>query len=1122
MSSWSKRLFGVALAGAMLAAPPAFAQFSSSVQGAVQDSSGAAVAKASVTLLNSDTKVSQTRSADEFGSYRFPSIAPGNYVITASAQGFNNAAVSFVLSTAENRNIVLTLPVSGAVSSVSVTAEAPLLDTSDSRDQLTINNEEIQSLPLPSRNPTALLGLAPGVSGLGSAGYNNFFTENADYSANGRGNNGNQYILDGLDINIDVNPGVLTLVPNADALSEMSVQTNTYTVDYGKTSSMQTIMTTKSGTAEYHGFGSIYYTYQNLNARGEFGPPPPTPVAPFHTTNLSFGIGGPVIPKRQLFFFFSIEPFRALNSNGNAVLTYEDPAFLAFAQQVRPSSPEVNLMAKYRPSAATTTGVAATAQDAFGPQDTLNNTGCNTPSTDNVPCATPVFDNGIFNSSSYQNAKQYNVRIDKYFSKDRIYGTLFRDTLGSGGPAVRPAFNTTNPSSVISTQGSETHTFSPNSLNEASFGYNYLQGTISATGLLSFPVVNVNGLGVGWGIGFADGQYAEHNYHWRDVFTHIQGSHSFSIGYEGWHGDDLALFAPSFAQPTFQYNNMIDLINDNPYSETGLSYNPVTGKPMPGQYEYAETTHGVFAQDTWKANRRLTINYGVRYDNFGNPYPVAGTPLANFHLGTGSTMAVRVANGVNKQQGHVYNQSMNWIFSPRAGFAWDPTGSGKWVLRGGFGIYRDWVTLGNAENNLKGNPPGFVLPTFFNNGSTAAPIFGYGTQNTYPFGFPYPAFQGQPLDSRGGIPGAQIAVGGVDGNLKSPYTNTWSVTLQRSLMQNMVASVGYVGQHSGNLQYGGGSSFGNSFSGDVNVYAGDLLQHLSCTPDPSNPSAPPICQGTQTRLNPSFGAINYTYNGPWSNYSAFILAMNGRFAHRGFVTASYTRAVSKDNSGALPSGNYPIEYPLDRFYGPSAWDVPNRFSLGWGYDLPGLNEGHGVVGRATSGWQLSSVAILQSGLPFTVVTAAPLDVTTDINGNVVFKSDSGDFNGDGDNTDIPNVSSYHISTSRSSYRNGLFNHCSGGNLYNCGPFSFPQVGQEGNEKINQFRNPGFAQVDATLMKVTSISERVKFELRIDFFNVLNRVNLQGVDANAQDVSTFGTSTSTQIPRQGQLGARLEF
>jgi len=343
------------------------------------------------------------------------------------------------------------------------------------------------------------------------------------------------------------------------------------------------------------------------------------------------------------------------------------------------------------------------------------------------------------------------------------------------------------------------------------------------------------------------------------------------------------------------------------------------------------------------------------------------------------------------------------------------------------------------------------------------------------------------------------------------------VGVERQLTNNMVAGVRYVGQHSGDLQYGGGNSFGNAFAGDVNVYEGDLLQHLTCTPVSPPNGQQATCFGTQTRLNSSFGAINYTFNGPWSNYSGLILALKGRFAQRGFVTASYTRSVSKDNSE-----NYPIEYPLDRFYGPSPWDVPNRFSLGWSYQLPSLHSGHGFLGRVASGWEISSLTVLQSGQPFSVFSSAALDVAKDVNGNLVYQPDSGDFNADGDNGDFPDVSSYHISTSRKSYIQGVFPRCSGTNLDGCGPFSLPQIGQEGNERLNQFRNPGFAQVDATFKKITNITEKVKLDLRVDFFNLFNRVNLNGVNSDAASGSAFGTSTSTQIPRQGQIGARVEF
>ncbi|MHB1865573.1 MAG: outer membrane beta-barrel protein [Candidatus Saccharimonadales bacterium] len=1123
MKRLSRGLCG-AVALLLMTAVGAFAQFGASIQGSVQDSSGAAVGNAHITLVNVDTQVSRSTIADSSGIYHIPSLAPGNYLITAVAPGFSEQKVALTLLTDENRNIAFTLAVGRVTTTVAVTTQAPLLDTSDSRNQLTLGTKELQSLPLFALNPTELISLAPGVTGLGAGTTNNFFTENLDLSANGRGDNGNIYILDGLDILIDVNPGVLALVPNADALSEVSVQTNTYAVDYGRTSSMQTVMTTKSGTSAYHGLASEYYQYEGLNARGEFGTPQPTPLAPYHTNNMSFQVGGPVIPKHQFFFYFGIEPYLTQSSTGNQVQIFEDPAFLKFAQQAQPNSPEVQLMAKYPPSAATVTGVEANALETFGPQNIAANSGCGTPSTDNIPCDTPVFDTGNFNATNTNKSKQYNLRIDKDFKKDRLYGTWFWSTQNFNGPAVRPAFLTTTVSSDYAIQGNETHTFTPNTLNEASFGYNYLVETTPASGLFTVPVVGVSGLGVGFGDGFALGQFAENNYHWRDVLTHVQGSHVFKFGYEGWHGTDVANFAAAYSQPSFFFTNMINLINNDPYSETGLSYNPVTGKPEPANYEYAMTTGGAFAEDTWKVSKTLTLNYGIRYDNFGNAYPVNGTVLSNFHPGPGATFADRIATGIMTQQSHVTNHDQNWIFSPRVGMAWDPAGDDKWVVRGGFGVYRDWITLGNEENGMSTNPPAFVVPTFYNNGSTSAPIFGYGTSNTYPFGFPYPQFGGQPLNSAGGLSGGQFAVGGVDPNITTPLTTTWSATVERQITPTLVASVGYVGQHSHNLLVASGAPFFNTFGNDVNVFAGDLIQHPGCTPTAGQTV---ICDGIQTRLNHSFGSIQFNYNGGRSNYSGLIFAVKGRFSHRGFLTASYTRAVSKDNVGTA----YPSEYPIDRWYGPSPMDVPNRLSLAANYNLPNYRSGNGLMGRILSGWQLSGVTILQSGYPFSVIATNPFDAQSVNGGPLQFLPDSGDFNADGDNAgnsgeiavgSYPNVSSYHISTSRKSYINGVFPHCSGTNLDNCGPFSFPTMGQEGNEAINKFRNPGFAQTDMTLDKITKIVDGVNLELRFDMFNIFNRVNLIGVNNSGSSGNAFGTSTSTQLPRTGQISAKVTF
>ncbi len=1098
----------------LLLSPAAHAQFSGNLQGSVSDSSGAAIPNATVTLVNVDTKVTQKATADSQGVYRIASLAPGNYQVTGGAPGFGTVSTPFVLSTDETRNVPIVLTVGQTSTSVEVTAEQPLLDTSESRNQLTLDTQALQDLPLAARNPLALITLAPGVTGLGASTETTFNPENGvDASANGRGANANLYVVDGLDVTSSIRPGVVNLTPNADSVQEASVQTNTYTVDFGRASSIQTVMTTRSGTESYHGFAGDYYSYQGLNAKGEFAAAN-TRLAPYHVNNFSFGVGGPVIPHHGFFFFVGFEPYKALLSNATSLQSYEDPAFTAFAVATRPNSPEIQLLTKY-PTALTFVNVQQTAQQAFGVQNVANNTGCATPSTDNIPCATPVIDQGVFNSSSYNNSKQYDVRIDKYFNKDRVYGLFYRDTISNGGPSVRPGFDTTNNFYTFSLQGNETHTFSPRVLNEAFGGYNRIEGFSPSSGNFDVPTVNVTGLGVGFGSGFALGDYIQHSYHWRDVLTYNRGSHSLRVGYEGWHGDDIALFAAAYSQPNFQFNSLIDLINDNPYSENNLSYDPVSGQPKANNYGYSQTTGGAFVEDTWKANRKLTVNYGLRYDNFGNAYPsLAGTGLSNFHLGSGANFAQQVASGVVTAQSHTFASDLNYVFSPRGGFAYAVGSDNKTVLHGGIGLFHDYFTLGNSENGLSANPPGFARPTFFNNGSTAKPVFGYGTQETFPLGYAYPAFQGQPLNAKGGIVGSQINIGGVDSNLKSPYTVNYNIAVDRQITPRVVLSLGYVGSVSNNLVAGGGNTSATSYGNDVNTFSGDLLQHLSCVISGVAPNQTSNCTGVQTRLNTSFGVINYAYNAAHGNYNGLIASGRGRLGQKAFFTASYTLGHALDNWQ-----NYPVGNPIDQFYASNPYDVRNRVSLGASYDLPGEHLTNQFARRFLGGFTLAGLSVLQSGSPFTAATYAPfkamlinpaLPITTS---NLTFAPGSGDFNADGDNFDFPNAASYAQKHGRSNYRTGVITAAN---------FATPALGAEGNETPDQFRNPGYADLDFTVRKNTDITERIKLELRLDIFNVTNRVNLGGVQGDLSN-SSFGTSTGlSNNPRNMQIAGRINF
>jgi hypothetical protein len=633
----------------------------------------------------------------------------------------------------------------------------------------------------------------------------------------------------------------------------------------------------------------------------------------------------------------------------------------------------------------------------------------------------------------------------------------------------------------------ETHTFSPATLNEAQFGYLRVEGISPQTGDFEVPTINVNGV-AGFGDGFALGDFVQHSYHWRDVMTHIQGAHTLRFGYEGWHGDDLAYFAGTHDQPSFQFNSLLDLVSDQPYSESSLAYNPVTGQPAQGNYGYQNTIAGIFAEDSWKPKSNLTIIYGLRWDDFGNPYvALQGTTLANFHLGTGSTFDEQVATGVMKQQSHVLNQPIWNVWSPRFGVAWDPSHKGNWVVRGGFGMYHDMPTLGNMENGLNSNPPGFIVPTFFSNGSTAAPIFALGTSNKIPFGFPYPAFQGTPLNAQGGITGSQASVGGVDVNLTAPTTFTYTSTLEHKLVGDLVGSVGYVGSSSYNLITGYGQTGNTSYGIDVNRYAGDLLIHNSTTP---------------TRLNPSFGAINYAENAAEARYNAFVADARGHFGPKIFFEASYTRSRSMDDTQVYPTfGN------LSHYYSPSAWDAPNRFSLVFNYPFPSFQAGRGVAGHVLSGWSLTGTSVAQSGNPFTIyTTAAPYK---DSNGVLHL---GGDYNADGVNLDYPNVSTYQLQTSRQAYLQGVVP---------ASILSTPTPGQEGNERPDLYRNPGFFETDASLLKDTALKERLNLQLRFEFYNIFNHPNLNGIDSNMAD-GTFGRSTSEANPRWIQFGARVTF
>lgn len=1078
------------LALAILSFTPqrAAAQFNSGMRGVVSDPASAVVPNATVSLRNLNTGQTWQITTSSEGTFDFQRLAPGEYILEVAAQGFNKFSSHPVLQTEQVLNFPVSLVVGAESQTVTVETVAPLLDSADSRLQTTLPQNQIDALPVQGRSVIGLANLAPGVTGTGLAttsgvpdNFNVEITNQAN--ANGRGFDGNLYIIDGLDITSSVRPGVVNTAPNSDSVQEVALQTNTYSVEYGRATSIQTAITTKSGANRIHGLLSYYYTGNKLWARNEFTPT--TGYSPFHYNNFSAAVGGPIY-KDHTFFFASTQLLRSLSTTSGSA-SFESPQFLQFAQSTFPNSIGTSLLTKYPVTKATITGTSATAQQVFGAN-------CGTPATFNISCTLPVVVSGKYSLSPYRNGTQYSIRVDQNFKKERVYASYYNSTLNTLTASVRAGMDTPNLQTSRSFQVNETHAFSPRLINEAKFGYLPIEGLTAISGPFNVPLVNISGQGTAIGIPQPHLDFIQHNYHWRDTVSFVKGHHNLRAGFEGFHGDELTLFGQVQSQPVFTFNNLLDLAQDKPFSESGVYYNPVTGQKAFFSLGVASTTFGVFVQDQWQPTPRLTLDLGIRLDDFGNPYPSAAlkSVISNFYLGSGSDVTAQVASGGLKVTDHVLTTARK-EFSPRLGVSWDPTGTNKYVVRGGVGVYHEWFTNGELTVPLRSNPPAFANPTFLSTQGTP-PLFALGTSAVYPFNFPIPVVAPGVVDSHGAYSGFPTAnIGGTDPNLKEPLILNYTAGVERQFGKHITVGANYGGSFGHNLPEGDINTI--NANNDINRLSGSLIAN-------KNKLIRPLT---------SFGAINYTRNGNASHYNAFIATINGRFGSRDTFQASYTRSSAVDYGTQYPENLAPRSV----YQGPTSFDVPNHFSLSESLKLPGFSGGNRYVRSATNGWVVSGSVILQSGTPFTVLTTASFQPTQDSSGNVTgLKTGSGDYNGDGKNYDFPNApsSGYQQPHDRKSYLIGLFA---------ASVFPIPALGTEGNELRNRFRGPGYANTDLSVLKSFPIFDFSHLEFRADAFNLFNRPNLTTLQSDLSN-GNFGKATSAFNARYIQIAARLTF
>ncbi|WP_158749606.1 carboxypeptidase-like regulatory domain-containing protein [Acidobacterium sp. S8] len=1067
---------------------PSRAQYSSGIEGAVTDPSGAVVPGAQVILTNQETQVKQIATANGQGFMQILHIPPGRYTVTVSATGFNTwVQKDLDIEGTDVRTIYPKLNVGAAQSTVEVTANSSAVETTSGTISRTLEQQTVQAAPLVGENLYASVAtLAPGVTGLGgsfggasgsgSQGTNSFNAEPGfQIIGAGQRQESNEYQVDGTSVNGNSRDGITNLTPEPDSVAQLKISTDVFSADKGRQSGTLIEVFTKPGTDHFHGTLSEFYTGSALTARTEFQ----TTVPRYIRNDFGGSIGGPI--RRDRTFFFG-ELFWSKSSQG-VTLTQpmETPEFVNYVTTNFPNSLAAAFF-KGAPSGGVPTSgfqtVSQIEQNLISPY----------PIPD-IPGDLVALGNVSINQSPINNGFQGHVRIDHNFrdGNDKIFYSLFRNTTEGGVANARPELAYVSPNATWYNKIDYVHTFSPTVLNEASMSYVRADGNQpAAPGTLpSLPNVYPGGLGEGFGSWGPSG-WVHNNWNWHDVLTYVKGTHSIRVGIDVDRQQDLDNFTAGLDRPTFYFTNIVDFAVDHPNYQSGPVVDVHAGGTAQSLYSRVLMLQTApFVQDDWKVTNKLTLNVGLRWDYFGHLGTVTygPNPLALFTPGSGSTIEEQVGNGsmpVRGSNGKVVDNAL-WRFAPRFGFAYDVFGNGTTSVHGGWGLYNNKIGDLSYVDAIRTNPPQFADPSIsiYNEGTTLA-NFSYGTSSSGPTGFAPPPGIKYEVDDHGGLVGTRIGVGGPQPNLVPPLVQNWSIGIQRSIGSSVVVEADYFGTSATHLY----------FQTDSNRFAGDLI----------------VNNGNLARLNSSFGSVIYGQSIGVANAEVAAFAISKRFSRGWSVHAIYNYGKALDYTSSNDNGVGGAENVIDvnnpaRNYGRADYDARHRISIDAVWNIPGLHGG--VQGFVTNGWMVSPVIVLESGQPFTVYTSASFP--------------SGDYNGDGFNYDVPNVPSFgsNKSTERSDFLEGVFP---------ASAFPLPALGTEGNLGRNTYNGPGLANVNlaaSRTFKLPFIGDQGGLQIRGEILNLFNRVNLTNPVSDLSN-GEFGKSTDQNLPRNIQVSGKIRF
>lgn len=1079
------------------------------ILGTVTDKSGATVAGAAVTILNTATGVSRELVSSAAGEYVAPNLESGPYSVTVQAPTFRTEVRSgIVLEVAKDARVDFKLVPGAVTETMTVTGAAPVVDTTNDVLGVTFSNDAINELPLQGRDFQNLVILQPGIQRTPGGGF-------LSITANGNRPEDNNFIIDGLDDN-DAYYG--TTVVNAegvvgtpathlpiDALSEFNVQTSPE-AEYGLKPGAIINLGIKSGTNKLH--GSAYYFNRNaaFDARNYFNPSPAT-ISALNLHQYGASLGGPILHDK-LFLFGNYEAVR--DKVGNP-LTVNTPT------TVHTGDPKTSLVDAFAECQATNTcsPVSEAVVNLFP-----TNPGTAIPKNPKVLATdflnTNREDNGVLKLN--YDATPKNTFIGTYFIGDSlqheedviVINPLFisqantRAQVLGGSWIYAPNGNLTNQARIGYNRFWQTVTTGDQNRSAASFGVNTGVTNPVNFGLPAFRISGFTRLGGSNSFPL----YTTPNQTWQftDNVSYLVGTHTLRFGGEFRTGSTDNT-RNTFGKGEIRFSSLEDFAQGNVRQETvfiGDSHRHVSQKSF-----------GLFVQDDWRASKRFTVTAGLRYD-VTFPIKERNNLLANFDPKQGLVQ-------VGKQIGEPYNTDYN-NFGPRLGLIWDPRGDGRTVVRAGAGVVYEIphisVFIGQNGANALGlaeiptGVPG-VTPGGGTIVTTTKVLGRSASTRLYNSGGPIFGDLSASSISCTSDPGNQCPILGTVKNLVTPYVINWNFNVQQALWQNSALTIAYVG-NKGNKLYS----------------LRDINQNIPAN-DPNHDEQTGRPFNTQF---PYLSFIDILGNGDSSIYHGLQVTLNQRTTHGLFFVAGYTWAHAIDDS----SGNRTFD--IQNSYDPaaersnSASDIRNRFTLATTYAAPS-REG---FAQLLKGWSFNNIVSAQTGTP------------------IFFYDSSNDISGTGEFNDhwnlFGNPSAIHINgkVGLPYFSDGTTNPAcvatAGGDpvllgqlsTFGCyagpgfviappAPFTF------GNFQRNKVYGPGYFNIDASAIKRFTFRERATLELRAEFFNVLNHPNLAGIrhDLSFQDQSvglaffTPDVEASNPVVGSGgsrhiQLGAKLIF